>query len=291
MSITSASHVGSTEDTVILSIVQEELLSKAVVRPTVMDMSAQAGKGVKSIDIPKFASSFAGPAAQNPDGTTEVAFQTLSLDVDSLDLDQWKNLPYRIADRVSIQNRVDLEATLAKSAGEQMAIDLDKYVITQLRAAATAAPDHNIDLDGSATSGAASAITLAGINEARALLKKQNVTDLDGGMVLLISVEQEKNMLNIANFIKADEYGSREALMNGEIGRVYGMRVVVSNLLADNEAFAYHRSAVAFAAQKEVSFERQRASVNLQAWDYSFSVGYGATILDDGKRVVYMVGA
>lgn len=291
MSITSASHVGSTEDTVILSMVQEELLSKAVVRPTVMDMSAQATKGVKSIEIPKFASSFSAPAAQNPDGTTEVAFQTLSLAVDTLNLDQWKNLPFRIADRVSIQNRVDLEGTLARSAGQQMAIDMDEYVIAQLRLASSASPDHNIDLDGSAVSGAASEITLPGINQARALLKKQNVSDLDGGMVLLISVEQEKHMLNIANFIKADEYGSREALLNGEIGRVYGLRVVVSNLLADNEAFVYHRSCMAFAAQKDVSFERQRADVRLQAWDYSFSVGYGATILDGGKRVVYMVGA
>jgi N4-gp56 family major capsid protein len=284
--------VGSTEDTVILSIVQEQLLSKAVVRPTVMDMSSQATKGVKSIEIPKFDTAFGAPSVQNPDGVTPVAFKTLDIGVDALNLDQWKNLPYRIPDRISIQNRVSLEAELAASAGKEMAIDLDEYVIAQLRLASDANPDHDIALDGNPDAdqaGAApSAITLPGINEARKLLKKQNVTDLDGGMVLLVSVEQEANMLNIDNFISAEKYGSREALLNGEIGRVYGMRVVVSNLLGDNEAFAYHRSCMAFAAQKDVSFERQRSDVTLQAWEYSFSVGYGATILDSGKRVVYM---
>lgn len=283
--------VGATESDVILSIVQEQLLSKAVVRPTVRDESARATKGIKSIDLPKFSSPFSGPAVQNPDGATEVAFQTASLAVDTLNLDQWKNLPYSISDRISVQNVVAIEAEMAVSAGREMALDIDEHLIAQLRLASASAPDHIIDLDGNATSGAASAITIAGINEARALLKKQNVTDLGGEMVLLISVEQEKAMLNIGNFIQAEQYGSRDALMNGEIGRVYGLRVLVSNVLNDNEAMVYHKSAVAFASQKEVSFEKQRASVKLQAWEYSFSVGYGSVVLDGGKRAVYMVGA
>ena len=57
-------------------------------------------------------------------------------------------------------------------------------------------------------------------------------------------------MLNLAQFINADQYGGREALLNGEIGRVFGFRVIVSNLLADAEAYAYHRSCLAFASQK-----------------------------------------
>lgn len=272
--------VGSTEDTIILSIVQEQLLSRAVVRPSVMDMSAQATKGVKSIEVPKFTSRFSGPAAQNPDGTTPVAFQTLDIAVDALDLDQWKNLPYRIPDRISIQNRVDLEAELAASAGKEMAIDLDQAIITEMATATT-----TVNLGGTNDD----EMTLEAINEARATLKKANVTDLDGELFLLISPELEKDMLNIANFIQADQYGSREALLNGEIGRVYGMRVLVSNLLADDEAYAYHRSCLAFAAQKDVSFERQRADVNLQAWEYSFSVGYGVKLMDGGSRIVKFV--
>lgn len=272
--------VGATQDDIILSIVQEELLSRAVVRPSIMDMSDQAVKGVDEIKIPKFSSSFSGPAAQNPDGVTETAFQTLDLDTDTLALDQWKNLPYRIVDRIEAQNRVNLEATMAQSAGQQMAIDIDSYIITQMATATT-----TVDLGGTADD----EMTLEAINEARAELKKANVTDLGGELFLLVSPELEKDMLNIDNFISAEKYGSREALLNGEIGRVYGMRVLVSNLLADDEGYAYHRSCLAFAAQKDVSFERQRADVRIQGNDYSFSVGYGAVLLDGGSRIVKFV--
>lgn len=273
--------VGSTEDVVILSIVQEELQNKAVVRPTVMDMSARASKGVKELEIPKFSAAFSGPAAQNADGETPVAFQTFSLDSDTLVLDQWKNLPYRLTDRINVQNVVELEAEAAKSAGQKMATDLDSAILTEM-ATALQTEEYGTNLGDSA-------ITLANINNARATLKKQNVTDLGGELFLLISVEQEKNMLNIDNFISADKYGARDALLSGEIGRVYGVRVVVSNELADDEAYMYHRSSVAFAAQQEINFEKQRADVRIGAWDYSFKVGYGVKMLDGGKRIVKFI--
>lgn len=276
--------VGATQDDIILSIVQEERLSRAVVRPTVNDMSSQAVKGIDEIKVPRISAALGAPSVQNPDGVTAAPFQTLDLATDSILLNQWKNLPYRLPDRVSIQNRVNLEAEIAKSAGKQMAIDQDEYVIALMRTTT-----QSVTLSGAGGAGLTDAITIADINRARADLKKQNVTDLDGQLFLLVSVEQEKNMLDIANFIQADQYGSREALLNGEIGKIYGMRVLVSNLLVDFEAFAYHRSCISFAAQKDTSFERQRADVTLQAWEYSFSNGYGASLMDAGERIVKFV--
>lgn len=277
MAVFTTANVGSTEDVIILSIVQEQLLSMAVIRPTVTDYSSQATKGVKSIELPKYASAFGAPSTQNPDGTTAAPFQTLTLAVDALDLDQWKNLPYRIPDRISAQNRVNLEAELAMSAGKEMAIDLDEAVRTELATAT-----QNVQFTGAGNL----EIAIADINKAKASLKKNNVTDLGGEITLLISPAQEQAMLNIANFIQADQYGARDALLNGEIGRVYGARVVVSNLLSDAEAYMYHKSTCAFAAQKDVTFERQRSSVDLQAWEYSFSSGYGVKMLDGGKRCI-----
>ena len=281
MSIVTA-NVGSTEDVIIRSIVQEQLLSKAIIRPTVMDMSSEAVKGVKEIDLPRFSSALGGPSVQNPDGTTAAPFQTLDLAVDALALDQWKNLPYRLADRVSVQNRVNLEAEVAKSAGQEMAIDLDSSILTEM-ATATG----NIQMDDNTNT----TMSVANINRAKARLKQANVTDLGGELFLLISVAQEEAILNLPQFIEADKYGAREALVNGEVGKIYGFRVVVSNLLADAEAYAYHRSCIAFAAQKSVSFEKQRADVSLQAWDYSFSVGYGVKMLDASKRIIKLSSA
>lgn len=287
--VTSAGATAATENEVILSIVQDELLREAKLRPTVMDLSAQVSKGDKSVAVPKFTTSFAGPAAQNPDGLTTVDFQSPVFDVDVIELSKWQNLPYRVPDRVSMQTKIPLEATLARSAGQQMGIYVDNQIIARLRQASTSAPDHNIDLDGAAASGSATAITLEGISKARELLNRQNLPASD--RFLVIPPELEKDLIDLDNFRNADKYGSREALLNGEIGQIYGFRVLVHNGLAANEACAYHMSAVAIAMQMEIKFETQRADVRLQATDYSFSLGMGDQVMDGGRRQVYMLGA
>jgi len=287
--VTSAFATSATENDVILSIVQDELLREAKLRPTVIDLSSQVSKGDKSVSVPKFSASFAGPAAQNPDGLTATEYQSPTFDVDTIDLDKWQTLPYRVPDRVSMQTKMPLEAELARSAGQQMGIYVDDQIIAQLRLASTATPDHNIDLDGSAASGSATALTLEGISKARELLNRQNLPSSDRWLV--IPPELEKDLIDLDQFRNADKYGSREAILEGEIGKIYGFRVMVHNGLNANEACAYHRSAVGIAMQMEIKFETQRAEVTLQATDYAFSLGMGDTVMDGGRRQVYMVGA
>ncbi len=53
-------------------------------------------------------------------------------------------------------------------------------------------------------------------------------------------------------------------------------------------AFVY---CVAVAVQQEVKFESRRLALGLQASEYSFSMGMGQTVLDEGKRQVHMLGA
>jgi len=288
--INSATTSAAVEREVILSIVQDELLKAAKLRPTVSDYSSSVSKGDKSVEIPKFTASFSGPTAQNVDGTTATALQAYTLGTDAIALNKHVNLPYRITDRASTQSAVNLEAEAAKSAGQHMGIYIDDQIIAQLRLASASTPDHIRALDdGGATSGVGAAITLETIAVARQLLKEQNVPQ--DGLWLVIPPEQEKNIILIDNFRNADKYGSREALLEGEIGRIYGFRVMVHNGLAANEAFAYSPKAVGFAMQQEVKFESQRAPVDILATDYSFSLLMGDAVLSDGKLQVYMLGA
>jgi len=287
--VTSAFATAATEMELILSIVQDELDRNSFLRPTVMDLSAQATKGVKSVDVPKFTSSFSGPTTQNPDGLTETEFQSPVFGVDSIALNKWVNLPYRVADRVSTQTMLSLEAELAKSAGSKMGIYIDDQIIIRLKQASAAAPDHLRGLGGGTTAGVGAAITLEAISTSRQLLNRSNVPQQDRWLV--VPPEQEKALIDLDNFRNADKYGSRDALIRGEIGEIYGFRVLVHNGLAANEALAYHKNSVAVAVQKEVKFESQRADVRLQATDYSFSMGMGDAVLNDGKMNIYMLGA
>ena len=284
------STTAATERDLVLSIVQDELNRNNFLRPTVMDLSSQAVKGAKTIDVPKFTSGMPAPQSQNADGLTPVDLQAAVFSVDTITLNKWENLAYRVPDRQSMQSAIAVEAELAKSAGARMGEYIDDQIVANLRLASTTAPDHDRDLAGGATGGAGvTEITLAGISKARELLNRANVPQSDRWLV--IPPEQEKALIDLDNFRNADKYGSRDALLKGEIGQIYGFRVMVSNAAAATEAFAYHKSCSAVAVQQEISFESQRADVTLQATDYSFKLGMGDTVLDGGKRQVYMHSA
>lgn len=279
---TASANTGTTEATLIASVVQDQLQREAKLPPTVTDLSSMVRAGYKTVSIPKWSAGFSGPAAQNVDGNTTVDFQTATFATDDLNLDQWVNLPYALPDRIKDQSSINLEAELAQSAGREMALWVDTKILAQLRLASGSSPDHIVQLTGTTNT----LITLADIVNARMLLNKQNISEAD--RTLLVSPEQEAEMLKMSNFIKASEYGAREALLNGEIGRVYGFRVITHNGLAAAEAIAYHKSAVAYAFQKAIKFEKQRGRVNLQRDEYSFSAGAGFKVLQGGKCQVLM---
>ena len=289
---TSAANTGSTEMDLISSIVQDELKRAAKLRPTVVDRSDMAMKGIKSIDLPRFASSFAGPAAQNPDGTTVTPGQTLDFAVDTIDLNDWTSIPYEVPDRVSTQSMINLEGELAASAGKDYGNYVDDQIIAQLRLAADgsgALPDHQIGIENNDLQGTGAALVLEDISKARRLLNRANVPQDERWMI--VPPEMEEDIVNLDNFRNADKYGSREALLQGEVGQIYGFRVIVHNGLAANEAIAYHKTACAIAVQQEVRFETRRLSLKLQATEYSFAMGMGQKVLDEGKRQVYLLGA
>ena len=287
--INSANSTAATEREIILSIVQDELLDAAMLRLTVREFPAN--KGDKSVEIPKFSASFDGPAAINTDGATTNDFQDIAFSTDVITLTEHVSLPYRITDRASTQSAVSVEAEAAKSAGRQMGIYMDDQILARLREASAAAPDHRIGLSGIAAQSQAgdNALTLEGITSARKLLNQQNLTG--DTRFLVISPDQEKELLDLDQFRNADKYGAREALLNGEVGRIYGFRVMVHNRVTQYEAFAYTPDAVGIAVQKEVEMEQQRADVRLAATDWAFRLLMGSTVLDGGKKVVWMLGA
>ena len=172
--ITSAANTSATEMQLITQIVQKELLENTVIRGSVSDHSDKVIDGINRVDIPRFEADttpgsgrFGDPETQNPDGETPVAKKTATLTVDTINLDQWKNLSYSMPDRVKMQSRVPLEAELASKAGKEMAIYMDKAILTQLQAlTATVAYDDTVN----------ERMQLADITEARRVLNRERTS-------------------------------------------------------------------------------------------------------------------
>lgn len=101
---------------------------------------------------------------------------------------------------------------------------------------------HDIDLDLEDLKGS--------FAEARELLNKSYVPA--GGRTLLIGSEVDSALIQLDNLVRADQSGTTDTLREATIGRVYGFNVVVSNLIAPGEAYAFHSTAFAMTARAPI---------------------------------------
>jgi N4-gp56 family major capsid protein len=264
---------------VISAIVQKQLLAAAKIMFTVQDETARVAPGAKSVSFPRAGDLAPVAKAEN----TNSFSQALTYAVDTLALDKHYHTFVRLEDIAGAQSVVNVETDILERAGRGMAKQMDTSIYDALKAGASAsAPDHIVQLSSSGT-----VLDEAAILTARKLLDDQNVPEDE--RIMLVNPAQEKQLLAIANFIQAERYGSAGALTNGEIGRVFGFKVVKTTICEALNVLFYHRSACAFARQIEPKWEQMRNLAALSN-EYSLSALYGVKVLDSGKREVLMNG-
>jgi len=283
MAVFTKANVGLTEDVLLSRMVQDKLLRTAKLRSTVTDYSAKAMKGYKEIQIPRWGSYFDDTPddvpANGSDAAVKPESKTMDLAIDTIELCDDKICHFEIPDKVSMQNAIPLEAELASVAARQMGNYMDNEIIARLR---------EVDPANRVTFANGSALTLADITEARKLLNVKEVSESE--RFLIIHPCQEKSLLDTPEFIRVDGYGSLDSRRTGEIGRLYGFTVIVHNGLNEDEAIAYQRGAVGIAVQEEIKFESRRLSLKCQAYEYSYTLLWGSTVLENGcKQVVISV--
>lgn len=276
--------VANVQMTLIANLVQEQLVESVRLAPTVLDYSALAVPGLEAVNIPR--GSDLSAAAKSEDTAINVSHFTYA--ADSLTLGQ-RYVAVDVDDIARVQSNIPIMQDLISRMGVALADDLDTLIYTQLKNCSSASPDHLVDY----TDGTNNDIEVADITNARKLLNIQKVPQMDRFM--LIPPTQENYLLNIDSFVEADKYGSREALMNGEIGRLFGFKVIMSNVAeSDNYCVFYHKSHACYAIQEGVKFERDRVLTSLSDLNVASYI-VGAKVLDigttGGKRGVRVYAA
>lgn len=266
--------VDATRAALIASIVQEVLKQKSVLIGTVTDYSKFGTKGAKSVSIPR-RNTF---AAADKAADTDLTSQALTFAADTIAFDKHKAI-YAVLELIAgFQSSVNVDQEILMEMANELALQVDKDIYTQLKLASAAAPDHRVAFAGAT-------LAKGDIIGARKLLNIQNVP-MDG-RILLINPTHEAEMLAIDDFVRADSYGNSGGLVNGEIGRVYGFSVLMSNVVTDLNVVAYHKSAVGLAFQLSPDY---KTDTNLKAVAQEFLLHqlYGVKVLDSGKRQVLL---
>lgn len=271
---TGLTEIVATSIDVVAAILQKELITNSVLLNTIEDYSSWVIPGAKSVKIPKAGSFTAGNKIEN----TASSLQKLTFTTDDLELSIYKHIVSELEDSAREQSAVDVEGIYIQRMSTAMVEAIEEDVAEILVKAA-----NDIQLSGTANL----LITKADILEARRLLDDAKVPAND--RFLALPPAQEKALLLIDDFVLANEFGSRDPVLNGQLGRLFGFSVIKStSFTSDTEAVAYHKSHGAFARQIAPKFEKQRAPLTHLADELSLSLLYAVKQLDSGNRGIYL---
>lgn len=255
--------------------VQNQLADQAVLINTVLNLSDRVGPGMKSISIPKV-SGMAATAI--PGDGSESTSSGMTLAVDTLPLTSKREVADYIYD-TALDSAVDLKESFFANAPGVMVEDIESKIYAELDGASASNPDHVLQM-----SGASNLVpTIADIRLAAKLLDEQKVPQSDRYLVVTPNIKHA--ILAFSEVSDASKFGNAQAIQNGYIGELYGFKILMSNQVTAATMVAYHKSALAFAFQKELTVVNSRNEEKAREF-VAIRGHYGQKVLAAGKRCI-----
>jgi hypothetical protein len=241
----------NTKQDLIAALVLRELKEKASLLPFCGDYSSLAVKGAKSISLPKL-SSFT--VQSRTLGSAATPNSALTDSKDTIDIDKHKIVLFSYDAHDEVQSTIDYMASAISRASGAHGRQINSDILTEWSSVA------GLNING----GTPADITAADILDMREFML-QNFADMSKTW-LIVGPDQEKAMLKLSEFSRYDYRGiPGSPLVNGMIGSVYGVPVVVHTQIAAQQAFMVNAEGSGFAFQKSPAVAEQS--------DVSFGTG------------------
>lgn len=265
------------EQAIILELVQRQLISQSKLAQTVLNVSDLAVPGASSIAFPRSGDFTVQDKSEN----TSVDAQVVTYATDVLSLDKHKVIQWLLEDRANLQSKPNVVLDTIARATRGLAKQLDVDIYAQLQLASASSPDHRIALAGGT-------IVAADLTSALELLDVADVPDED--RYIAIHPNEKKDLMDLADFNDASQWGDDSVIKKGIIGEVFGAKVLVSNVVTSGQPAVYHREAVAFGFQSAPDYKKQYELKHL-GWRHSVDSLYGVKVLNSGKMCVKLGSA
>jgi hypothetical protein len=227
------------KQTLIASLVQKELRESASLLNCVYDASMFARPGYKRVEIPKLSSftvqdrAFGAAASENA---------ALSGTNDIIDLDKNKIVLFGYDANDELQSSINYMAAAISRASSAHGRQINDDIIAEWESVA------DLSVNG-ATPGD---ITASDILDMREKLIA-NFADMSQ-VKFVIGADQEKVLLSLPEFSRYDyRGGGASPIVNGTIGFVYGIPVILNQQVKAQQAFMVSPESCGFAFQKNPS--------------------------------------
>lgn len=261
-----------TRAALIQGMVQRALIEESQMISMVKDVSNLAQPGAASVLFPKRSLGF---KVEKLDEESEADVQTFNYGGDVLSFDQHAVIAWFVKKKTDLQATINLEADLIDAAATEHAIDIDRYLMKLLVAGAAATK--------TITGGV---WTKAAITDLRAKIKAASKMRR-GEFFMAVTSENEGKLLAIDDFVHADTYGSTTPLQQGELGRLYGVRVVTTDedvfkkAGVTYDAVMWERNALVFGAQASPELNSLYIPKKVGT-EHALDQLYGAKVMDGG---------
>lgn len=264
-----ANEIGNTElsptkQEVITELAQRALYAASVTMPTIRDFSGRAVKGASSVSIPKKSSLF---SVENRASATAGTNQAIDFGKDQMLMNVRAHLQWVIDTDDEIESTLDVQRELIEDASMAHGQEFDTRVYAEFEAAAittTTPGDINQDV----------------VLEMRKVLGKNKARK--NMLWLHLDDTQESLMLKIDPFVSADKYG-QAIIPEGVLGSIYGVKVVVSQVLGSQQYFMNEQGGCGFALQRAPAFdEAPKPEFGVNAKLQVLAQKYGIEALQQG---------
>lgn len=225
------------------ALVQRELLESASLLNVCTDYSNLAVKGSKSVSIPKLTSFTVQDRAFGAAGSENAALVTA---VDTINLDKNKYIKFGYDSADEQQASINYLTTAIMRASQSHGRQINSDIITEIEA-----------VGGFSVNGAVPAdITASAILNMREYLMA-NFANM-ATVKLVIAADQEKALLSLPEFSRYDYRGNGPSpLVNGAIGSVYGIEIVLNQQIKAQQAFMIAPEGLGFAFQRTPSVAQE----------------------------------
>jgi hypothetical protein len=266
------------KQTIVANIVQRQLIAKSVLAGSIRNVSEFAVDAIDEIEFPKL-SNFA--VTKKVSGTP-VDAAALTYATDKLLLNEHAVVQWLIEKKANKQSAINLESAnlLNAAAAHAKQVDVDIHA-AMIAGVSAAGPDHIIAFAGAS-------LGRADIVEGMKLLDLQEYPS--EGRYLAVNPTEHAVLLNITDFIDVSKYGSTQPVQNGELGMLFGMKVLKSTVVLAGRPLIYQAEAAVLGFQLAPMFDNQKDLANL-ATRYSLDQLYGCKVMQSGKGIVRLGSA
>jgi N4-gp56 family major capsid protein len=266
--------------------IQRALRKNSVAWALARDLSDRLRPGQRYTTIPR---SVGRSVGNYDDSGTELADSATSYLKDTLQIDKFKTVWDYIYDTDQAYSSVDLVDDFYVEAAPAMAEQLEGDLIAAMVAAGTVKPEsggantNKFQLAG--TDDQSNANQRLTLNQLSLIGKEMDEAKIPkSGRICMVSPKQAHLLRTEDGIQDASKFGNNQAVVNGELARLYGFIIVESQDLTANQVVIFHTDAIVKAMMKNVTVDEERHSSKKRTF-VSMDAQYGVRVIRDGELI------